>query len=193
MPSPIGRGFEKGARGFYGNRRGGHRGHRPEPVDPDLRVETDRDHRVGAIVNSRKTNVGPLIRQRQGPASIYNETKFGRQRPKPAFGCKPSRDLPTDSTDVKRLVRIDSRERADHEVAYRLRFWRGVENPQVCDHVVQFRQRPFADAADLQIGTPRHVDMAVAETASRLSEHDQFVQGELSASRTHPHDKSITA
>ena len=138
----------------------------PSQSIPASRVDTNRDDRICAVANSRKTDVGPLIRKRQDPATIDDEAKLGRQSPECAFGCKQSRDFQGDPTDIKHLGRVDARERADHEVAYRLPFRSRVEKPEPSDHVVQSRQTFFANAADLQIGAPRQVDMAVAETPS---------------------------
>src|SRR5258708_26015543 len=89
---------------------------RAQPIYSSLRVEADRDRRVRTIANSRKTNVGALVGQRQAPATVADETELGRQSPERLFGRKHSRELPAAAADIKDLGRVDPREWADHEV-----------------------------------------------------------------------------
>src|SRR4029077_4512782 len=110
------------------------------------------------LVESRTMCMSPRVRQRQDPATIDNETKFGRQHPKRAFRYKQLCELLGDPADIKQLSRVDARERADHEVGYRLHLWRRVEEPEPTDDIVQSRQGFFANAADLQVGAARQVD-----------------------------------
>ena len=144
----------KAYRGFHRSSNCGCGRDGAQPFCSGLRIETDRDRRGRAIANSHKANVGALVRKCQAAATVDDEAEFRRQRPERLLGCEHSREVTGDAADIEHLGRIDPGERADLEIAHRLRFRCRVEKPELSDRVLQPRQILFADAADLQIGAP---------------------------------------
>jgi hypothetical protein len=143
------------------------------------------------MCNSHKTNIAALLRKGQNTTAVNDEAKLGRQRPERFLGRQPSRELSADASHIQHLGGINSGKRIDHHVAHRLTVRTVVEQSECCDHLMQWPQRTFVDAPELQIGAPRQIDVAVAETPRRIGEYPQFARAERPGSRAYADDKSV--
>src|ERR1700730_2721887 len=163
------------------------------PLYPVCRLDPDRNRRARTTLFRSKTNIAALLRKIQNTTAIDDEAKFGRQCPERFFGSEQSCKLSTDASAIKHFGGIDSGERIDHHVAHGLTVRTVVEQAKSGDHLVQLRQSCSADTADLQIGPPRQIDVAVTEKPCSVGENSQFVEAKCCRLRAYTDDQSVTA
>ena len=84
-------------------------------------------------------------------------------------------------------------QRRDHEIARRLGLGIGIEQAEPAERGVQLGQVLVQKAAQLQVGAPRQIDMAVAQPPGEVGQSARLIETEGAAERPDAHDQPVAA
>src|SRR5262249_38702224 len=94
---------------------------------------------------------------------------------------------------VRQGTHVGPGERPHHDVARRLRFGTGIEQVETIERRVKLLQSIFTQSADLQVGAPRQVHVAVAQARGDVDETARLRETERTAPRPHARDHPVAA
>ena len=153
------------------------------------RVEAERD----PALDRQQCDVGAFGGDRDCAAAIDQQAELRRQGAQPFVGGKAFGDRARDGSDVEPLDGIQPRQRRDHEIARRFGLGIGVDQAEPAESRVQLGQAFLDKAAELQVGAPREVDMAVAQSPGEIGQAARLIQAEGAAERPDAHDQPVAA
>ena len=140
-----------------------------------------------------EADVGALGGDRHRATTIDQQAELARQGVQPLVRRQRIVDRKRDGPDIERLGGIETGQRRHHDVAHRLGLGIGIEQAERRQFGPQLGQAILGQAAKLQVGATRQVDVAVAQALGEIGQYRGRLEAEGAAARAHAHDQAVAA
>ena len=147
---------------------------------------------ISAPTASSATSARSAAMETVPPPSISRPNFAGNARSR-SSAARAVGNGPRDGAHVERLGGIEARQGRDHEIARRLGLGIGIDQAELAELGVQLGQVLVQKAAQLQVGAPREIDMAVAQPPGEVGQAARLLEAEGAAERPDAHDQPVAA